>query len=208
MSIQLAQSFYECDAVTLARNLLGCLLVHNAPEGQTSGIIVETEAYRGPMDEAAHTYGGRKTKRTQVMFGPPGYAYIYRIYGMYDCLNVVAAEEGCPEAVLIRALHPHEGLPLMAHRRGLGQLTPGNELKLCSGPGKLTQAMGITRELNGADLQGNTLFISANRQYADTEVVATPRINIDYAGEWQNKLWRFLVVGSKHVSIPYSRPLS
>lgn len=208
MPIQLAESFYKCDAVTLARKLLGCLLVHDTPAGRTSGIIVDTEAYKGPADKACHSYGGRKTQRTQVMFGPPGYAYIYRIYGLYDLMNVVAAAEGVPEAVLIRSLEPYEGLALMAQRRGLKEFDSSNKYILCSGPGKLTQALSITKQLYGTNLRGDKLFITAKRKYADKEVAATTRINIDYAGEWQKKLWRFVVADSQYLSVPYIAPPS
>ncbi len=192
---KLSREFYARDAVTVARELLGKLLVHDALEGRTSGYIVEAEAYVGPLDRAAHSYGGKMTRRNRAMFGPPGHAYIYLIYGMYDCFNVVTAEEGSPQAVLIRALEPFEGLELMRRRRGTH-----DPRKLTSGPGRLTQAMGITRELYGVDLLGDRLYLTAGREVSATEVLATPRINVDYAGEWKDRPWRFVVRDSRYLS--------
>ena len=127
------------DAVTLAQSLLGKVLIHETAEGVTSGIIVETEAYIGPEDRAAHTFNNRRTKRTEILFHEGGYAYIYLVYGMYNCLNVTANIAGKPECVLLRALQPIGGISLMQFRR--------NSLKnLCNGPGRLCCAMGITRE--------------------------------------------------------------
>jgi DNA-3-methyladenine glycosylase len=200
----LARSFFARDALTLARALLGCLLVHRAPEGVTSGIIVETEAYCGPADQAAHSFRGRRTARTEAMYGPAGHAYIYLIYGMYECFNVVGGEPGTPEAVLLRALEPLEGVPLMTARRGLDPDDPRLMYKLCSGPGKLTRALGITRSAHyGIDLCGHTLFIAAGSAVPDDKVAQTPRINVDYAGAWRDLPWRFVVKDSPYLSVSY-----
>jgi DNA-3-methyladenine glycosylase len=199
--IRLPRDFYQVNALDLARKLIGCVLVHDSPEGTTAGIIVETEAYRGPLDKAAHTYRGRRTPRNEAMYGPAGHAYIYLIYGMHECFNVVGGQIGYPEAVLVRALEPTQGLALMAHRRRLDVNQKGFERQLCSGPGKLTQAMGINRKLHyGIDLCGDLLFISPGILYADQEVPNTPRINVDYAGEWALLPWRFVVKDSPYLS--------
>ena len=205
MRIRLPRSFYRRNTLILARKLLGCVLVHDSPQGRTSGLIVETEAYRGPTDKAAHSYAGRRTPRNEVMYGPAGYAYVYLIYGIHECLNVVGGEEGAPEAVLIRALEPLEGVPLMARRRGLDASEPKTLVKLCSGPGKLTQAMAINRtEHNGIDLRGDTLYILPGKVVSDRSIATTPRINIDYAEEWVDLPWRFVVRDSPHLSVRYT----
>ena len=136
--MKLQREFYLRDGLTVARELIGKKLVTNLPEGVTSGIIIETEAYMGAIDAAAHSYKG-KTERTKIFFGTGGFVYVYLIYGMNICTNVVANVENVPEAVLIRALKPVEGVELMNRRRGKNNLR-----ELCSGPGKLSQALGIT----------------------------------------------------------------
>jgi len=191
---RLTRDFYETPAVSLARQLLGHVLVHQMPEGTTAGVIVEAEAYAGPDDKAAHSYGGRRTSRTEVMFGPPGHAYVFQIYGMYFCFNVVCARTGKPEAVLIRALEPISGLDLMKQRRGTK-----NVLNLTSGPGKLCQALAITRDQNGQDLTSSNLYITPGTGAA-REVASGPRINVDYAEEYRDVNWRFWIPGNPHVS--------
>lgn len=186
--IKLERSFYELDACTVAHELIGKILVHDSHEGRTSGIIIEAEAYRGPEDKAAHSYGGRRTARTEIMFHEGGLAYVYLIYGMHCCFNVTASVVGKPEAVLIRALEPIEGIGIMTARRGTSR-------NLCNGPGKLCQAMGITRELYGADLCGNEIYI-ADDGY-DFPVATSKRINIDYAEECRDFLWRYIRASAK-----------
>ena len=189
----LPRKFYLTNAVTLARSLLGKRLIHRSPEGITSGRIVETEAYAGSDDAACHSYrrsGPEGNHRTNIMFGQGGYAYVYLIYGMYHCFNIVAGDVGQPEAVLIRALEPLEGIPLMEKRR---QIT-GDVKKLCNGPGKLCIAMGITREHYGCDLRQGELIIADSNQVIPPEaVLATPRINVDYAGEAAEYPYRFIL---------------
>jgi DNA-3-methyladenine glycosylase len=147
----LPRSFYARDATVVARELLGKLLVHGEMSGITSGIIIETEAYLGGDDLAAHSAAGL-TPRTRVIFGPPGHAYVYLNYGIHECLNIVAQPKGVPGCVLIRALKPVDGIHLMeARRKGAKDLT--------GGPGKLTQALGITRAHNGADVTTGALTI-------------------------------------------------
>jgi len=145
--VALQRSFYHRDILTVAKELLGKVLVHQSIEGITAGRVVEVEAYRGPEDKAAHSYGGRKTPRNDVMYGEKGHAYVYFIYGMYFCINATAGDrEGKPEAVLIRALEPVIGQDLMEKRRG-AKAKPAN---LTNGPGRLCMAMGITKTQNKA----------------------------------------------------------
>ncbi len=176
------------DAVTLAPALLGAVLVHQSPSGETAGIIVETEAYRQD-DAASHSFRG-KSARNAVMFGPAGRAYVYFTYGMHHCCNVVCGNGTMAQAVLIRALQPTEGIGLMAARRGTGRLT-----NLCSGPAKLTQAMGIIAAHNGISLLSPPLFITPGSLPAD--VAISPRIGITKA---MDRPWRFFIPGNPHVT--------
>ncbi|MEN6643803.1 MAG: DNA-3-methyladenine glycosylase [Armatimonadia bacterium] len=166
----LRRSFYLQPTVDAARALLGHLLVHESPEGATGGIIVETEAYLSRGDPGCHASIGR-TRRNEPMFGPPGRAYVYGIHQCV-CLNLVTAPEGVPEAILIRALEPTNGIELMQQRRGLTRLQD-----LCSGPGKLTQALGVTLALNRADVTKPPLYVGA-KVVASSHVVATTRIGL------------------------------
>ena len=192
----LPRSFYEGDVLAVAKNLLGKVLVHETSEGVTSGRIVETEAYCGPEDLAAHSAHGRRTARVKVMYGEKGHAYIYFIYGMYWCFNVTAgATPGKPEAVLVRALEPAEGTELMAKRRG----TP-NVTNLSNGPGKLCMAMSLTGAQTEADLTKPPLFITDARAVPQECILATTRIGVDYAGEWKNQPWRFYIKDNSFVS--------
>lgn len=190
---KLERSFYLRNACSVAEDLIGKILVHDSHEGRTSGIIVEAEAYRGPDDKAAHSYAGKRTERTEIMYHEGGLAYVYLIYGMYYCFNVTASIPGNPEAVLIRALQPLEGITLMSERRG-----KSDTLSLCSGPGKLCSAMGISKEHYGTDLCGNVLYITEGVN--DFRVMTSKRINIDYAEECRNFLWRYFAEGNKFVS--------
>jgi len=170
--------------------------VSPSAEGETAGRIVEAEAYRGPLDLAAHSSRGL-TKRTAAMFGPPGHAYIYLLYGVSWALNLVAAAEGEPHAVLIRALEPFRGQELMARRRN----KPPSSRELTNGPGKLTQALGITGALYGTDLCGDELFLE-QLEHGPGAIGRSRRINVGYAGPWANKLWRFYERGNRFVSVP------
>ena len=191
----LNRAFYEVGAAEAAPLLLGKLLCRRTPEGLSAGMIVEAEAYCGPEDDAAHSFGGRRTARTEAMFGPPGHAYIFRIYGMHSCFNVVTAPEGSPQAVLIRALEPVAGLELMAARRGLAE-----PLRLCSGPGKLCRALAVGMEQYGLDLCGPELYLTEYRDFSPAEICVSPRVNVDYALNCRDRLWRFFVKDSPFFS--------
>ena len=197
---KLQRDFYERDTLCVAQDLLGKYLIHNSPESTIIGKIVETEAYIGPHDLASHAYKGRRTKRTEIQFGRGGFVYIYQIYGKYYCFNVVTQKNGMPEVVLIRALEPIEELELMAKRREIPKLTGINLKNLTNGPAKLCCAMGIDKSLYGVDLLGSTLFITSPYPEQEIEIVATPRINIDYAGEAKHYPWRFVIKNNRFVS--------
>jgi DNA-3-methyladenine glycosylase len=194
--MKLPRDFYAQPVLDVARQCIGKLLVSRTAEGEAAGRIVEAEAYRGPRDLAAHSARGLTT-RTAAMFGPPGHAYIYLLYGVSWALNLVAASEGEPHAVLIRALEPARGLELMARRRG----RPATARELTNGPGKLTQALAITGALYGADLCGDRLFLEEPQQ-PPGPIRRSTRINVEYAGHWAAKLWRFYERGNRFVSVP------
>ena len=191
---KLIHAFSQNDALTLAKSLLGKILVHESQDGLTSGIIAETEAYIGPEDKAAHTFSSKRTPRTEIVFHEGGHAYVYLVYGLHCCFNITANSAGKPECVLVRALQPLDGLRLMQTRRKTSRL-----LNLCSGPGKLCSAMGITRELYGEDLCGEKLYI-LDDGLSDVKIAASARIGIDYAEEYRKKLWRFFIAGNEYVS--------
>ena len=194
---KIPREFYtRSNVVTVARDLLGKLLVVPAHNGKrVSGTIVEVEAYRGPHDRAAHSYRGRRTKRTETMYGIGGTAYVFFVYGMYNQFNVVTNVEDAPHAVLIRALEPVEGIELMRKRR-LGQ----PDHNLTNGPGKLCIAMGIDRKLDSADLLGDRVWLEQGQAIPRSKVASGPRIGIDYAKEWVTKPWRFWIRDNPFVS--------
>jgi len=191
----LPREFYLQPALQAAPQLLGKQLIHQTEQGCTAGIIVEVEAYLGPEDQGAHSYGGRHTPRTHIQFGPGGYAYVYAIYGMHCCFNVVTNGPDKPEVVLIRALEPTAGLEQMAARRGTEEI-----VSLCSGPGKLCQAMDITKAQYGADLCGSALWIAPGIPVETEQILVSPRINIDYAGAYRDRLWRYFIRDNAFVS--------
>ena len=184
----LKRSFYDRPTVEVARDLLGKLLVH----GPTSGLIVETEAYLGGDDLAAHSARGL-TERTKVIFGPPGHAYVYFIYGMYECLNLVVDAEGTPGCVLIRALEPIAGVEIMQRRRPAARKMED----LASGPGKLTLALGINRAQNGADVTAGSLTVRSLHELRKFEIGVSARIGITKCADWP---LRFFVKGNRFVS--------
>ena len=178
---RLPRAFFADDAERVARGLLGKVFVHRAADSEEiRARVVETEAYVGPHDLASHASKGR-TARTEVMFGPPGHAYVYLIYGMHQMLNVVTGPEGIAQAVLLRAADPLEGTDASM-----------------SGPGRLARAMGITRAHNGVDVCGETLFFLEGP--APDRICTSPRIGVDYAGEWRDRELRFFDPASRSVS--------
>lgn len=197
MSEPLDTEFYRHGTLHLSRLLLGTYLVHDSPEGRTAGRIVETEAYLSG-DPACHAYR-RQTPRNAAMFGPPGHAYVYQIYGLHHCINIVTAPEGIGEAVLIRALEPVDGIGLMQRRRP----ATTKSADLCKGPGRLVQAMGITKAMNNMGLTGNSLYILPAEAYPPHnrpfDTVATTRIGITRGADLP---YRFYIVGNRFVSFP------
>ena len=194
----LGRDFFARPALQVAPDLLGSMLVHRTPQGILSGVVVETEAYGGVDDPASHAYRGRCTPRNEIMWGPAGHAYIYPIYGMYLCFNVVTGQDGDPQGVFIRAAEPRLGLEEMARARGMAPVER-NVPRLANGPSKLCMAFRLTREMSGSDVTGGPLFFIAGEE---VEVVTSKRIGIDYAGQGAEWPWRFLVKGSRFVSRP------
>ena len=196
--MRLSHDFFSKDTLAVARLLLGRPLVHCFDGHRLAGRIVEVEAYIGEEDKGCHASVGR-TQRNEVMFGPPGHAYVYFTYGMHWMFNVVTEPEGFPAAVLIRALEPAEGIGIMARNRH-----GHNGVNLCSGPAKLTQALGITRALNGADLcvrRGAELWIEDSPPVPDADMATSPRIGLNNTPEpWKSILWRFYIRGNPFVS--------
>jgi DNA-3-methyladenine glycosylase len=192
---KLGRDFYARPVLVVGRDCIGKVLVHRTAEGETAGRIVEAEAYRGPLDLAAHSARGL-TGRTAAMFGPPGYAYVFRLYGISWAMNLVTTAQGEPHAVLIRALEPVRGFELMAERRG----KPPHSRELTNGPGKLTQALAISGADYGRDLCGDDLYLE-DTAIARGRIGRSQRINVEYAGRWAEKRWRFYERGNRYVSV-------
>ena len=214
---KLTADFYNADTVDTARRLLGKILVRRIENSNIilAGEITETEAYIGRCDKACHAYGYKKTERTRTLFMSPGHAYIYMIYGMYHCLNFVTEPEGEPAAVLIRGMAPLTGVSEMWRRRyGAAEPTRSRIRGFLNGPGKICQALDLTRAQNGMDLTGDILFVCDSpldlnidinynldkiniNQDTDGEILARPRIGIDYAEEAREFPWRFILTKPK-----------
>lgn len=194
---RLDRAFFDrTDTLRVARDLLGKLLVvPDAAGNRVSGMIVEIEAYMGVTDKAAHSFGGRRTARNEVTYGPGGHAYVFFIYGMYYQLNFVLGPVDHPHVVLIRAVEPVEGIETMRSRRG-----EMKDRNLTSGPGKLCIALGIDRSLNGEDLCGDRIWVENYRSFTPGEVSVGKRIGIDYAEEDADNPWRFWVADNQYVS--------
>lgn len=195
---KLPEAFYHRkDVVRIARELLGKLLVTRFNGVQTTGRIVEVEAYNGVVDKASHSYGGRRTKRTEVMYGRGGLAYVYLIYGIHHLFNVVTNVEDTPHAILVRGIEPVEGIDTMLHRmkKERADYTVGR------GPGNVSKALGIRTSHTGLSLLGDTIFIASDGvKISPSRIVATPRIGVDYAEEDALLAYRFYVKDSPYVS--------
>jgi len=199
---KLSYSFYQQDDVlSLAKQLLGKQLFTLIDGKLTGGTIVETEAYNGVTDKASHAYGGRFTPRTSTMYEQGGVSYVYLCYGIHHLFNVVTGAKNNPHAVLIRGLEPVDGLATMLERRGMQKLAP----RITAGPGALAKALGIDRNLNAKDLLGEQIWIEDKGIHInETQIIASPRIGVDYAGDHALLPWRFYVKGNKFVSKPNS----
>jgi DNA-3-methyladenine glycosylase len=202
----LDRNFYTRDTLTVAKELLGKVLVHQTSKYTVAGRIVETEAYLGPEDKAAHSYGGKVTPRVEIMYNIGGFSYIFTIYGMYQCFNIVTEQQGTPQAVLIRALEPVDHLDFMAYRRfdkAYSELSSKQIKDLTNGPGKLCIAMGLGKEQNKIDMcvrnHADDIYVYDDG-CKDFEIEASPRINIDYAEEYVAMPWRFIMKENKYIS--------
>ncbi|HBX65027.1 MAG: 3-methyladenine DNA glycosylase [Balneola sp.] len=198
MSKKLPRSFYSRDdVVQISRELIGKVLCTNVDDVFTSGRIVETEAYDGRNDKACHAHLNKRTKRTEVMYGKPGHAYVYLCYGIHNLFNIVTNQEGLADAILIRAIEPVDGIDAMLKRRNKEKLDPS----VGNGPGIISQALGINRDHYGIDLLGDTIWIEdQGTEVGGDEIQASERIGIDYAEEDAQLPWRFTLKGSKYVS--------
>ncbi|NLK63569.1 MAG: DNA-3-methyladenine glycosylase [Tissierellia bacterium] len=197
--MKLNRNFYDRDARIVAEDLIGKILVRKYGDTVIKSRIVETEAYIGAIDKASHGYGGKVTPRTKIMYGPPGYAYVYLIYGMYYCLNFVTEKEGVCSAVLIRAVEPllnEEEMSINRYGKQLKELTKYQKKNISNGPGKLCNALKITIKHYGADLTGDEIYVEDDG-YRDFKTEKSKRINIDYAEEAKNFLWRYTIQHNK-----------
>lgn len=189
--------FQQTDVLELSQQLLGKYLFTFIDQSLTGGMIVETEAYRGPEDRASHAFGQRRTNRNSVMYNRGGCVYVYICYGLYPLLNVVTNQEEIPHAILIRAIEPTEGLGVMLKRRNKTKL----DHSLTAGPGALAIALGITKNLNGQLLSGPEIWIENRHISVETDkILATPRVGIDYAGEDAKLPWRFRIKNNPYTS--------
>ena len=195
---KLTVEFYQReDVLFISRELLGKVLCTNFYGKLTSGIIVETEAYAGVTDKASHAYGGRRTKRTETMYAKGGSAYVYLCYGIHHLFNIVTNKENIPHAVLIRAIQPRDGIEIMLQRRNKKKVNQS----LTAGPGSLTRALGITVQDSGTFLMDNLIWLEdQNINYTNQDILATPRVGVQYAGKDAQNPWRFQVENSPWVS--------
>ncbi|NLR78351.1 DNA-3-methyladenine glycosylase [Chitinophaga eiseniae] len=196
MAKKLPLSFYRQDDVTsIARQLLGKVLVTSIDNVRTAGVIVETEAYAGIRDRASHAWNNRRTQRTEVMYQPGGLAYVYLCYGLHYLFNVVTNVKEVPEAILVRALEPLDGIAAMQHR-----YPHKNTVKMTAGPGSLCKALGIDAALNGEQLTGNRIWIENAPAIADAQILAGTRVGVQYAGADALLPYRFSIKDNKWVS--------
>lgn len=202
---KLTREFYQGDTLDVSKRLLGKFLVHEIDGMKLIGRIVEVEAYKGPQDKAAHSYNNRRTERVEIMYGPPGFAYIFAIYGMYYCMNVVTGEIETPNAILIRAIEPISPLnqlSLNRYGKNYSNLTKRSIINMTNGPGKLCKALKIDKTNYGDNLCGDKLYLMDNEDDKEIEICESPRINIGYAEEAIHYPWRFFIKGNPFVSYP------
>lgn len=201
--MKIQREFFKRDALEVAKDLLGKNLIVETDDGLMKVRLVEVEAYTGEDDKACHTYGGRRTRRTETMYKEGGCLYVYLIYGMYNMLNIVTGRQDDGQAVLIRAGEPLDGLDLMAKNRfkkSYKDLSPNQKKNLTTGPGKVAQALGIDRSHNGVDLLGEKIYLEDDG-YSDFEIEKAKRIGIDYAEEARDYLYRFYIKASRFLSV-------
>ncbi|MCD3245064.1 DNA-3-methyladenine glycosylase [Clostridium botulinum C] len=198
---KLNKEFYRRDTIQVAKDLLGKYIVINEDNEKIIAKIVEVEAYLGINDKAAHSYGGRRTERTKVMYEDGGCVYVFQIYGMYNCLNIVTSHKEVPQAVLIRAVEPISNIDKFSFNRfkkKFNELTKYKQKNITNGPGKLCMAMNITKEFNGEDLSLDRIYMLDNKE--EFQVISSKRIGIDYAEEAKDYLLRFYIKDNKYVS--------
>ena len=198
--MKIPQSLYlGTDVIAISKALLGKYLFTSINGIISGGYIVEAEAYNGAIDKASHAYGNRRTPRTEVMFREGGIAYVYLCYGIHEMLNIVTSTEGHAQAILIRAIHPTDGIEHIMERRKMEKLKPN----ITAGPGSVAKALGIDRRLNGHSLQSDVLWLEdRGLSFSDDEIAAVPRIGVDYAGEDALLPYRFYVKGDPYLSKP------
>ena len=192
---RLPRAFFLTDGLTLAKELLGKIMVHETEDGTIRAVITETEAYMGATDKGSHAYGKRRTDRTETMFHQGGTSYVYLIYGMYNCLNFVTEAEGEPAAVLIRGLEVISGkqtIKQLRYPKSSGEMTPYQRKNFLNGPGKLCKGLSLDRSVNGTDLTGEVLYVIRSDE-VPKQIYSGPRIGIDYAEEAVHFPWRFWI---------------
>lgn len=194
--------YFDEDVVQVAQNLLGKSVFTSINGELAGGIIIETEAYKGPEDRGSHAYANRRTPRNEMMYAAGGVAYMYICYGIHNMLNVVTGPENTPHAVLIRALEPTVGIEIMRKRRNIYS----NDRQLCKGPGALTRALGLSNVHNGVSLQGDVVWIeNCGLSFTTDQIIASPRIGLSFGGPYQTIPWRFYVSGNRYVSRPVAK---
>ncbi|NEU04138.1 MULTISPECIES: DNA-3-methyladenine glycosylase [Clostridium] len=201
--MKLEKDFFNRDARVVAEELLGKVLVSNYNGKILKGKIVETEAYIGEIDKASHAYGGKRTKRTEPLYGEPYTAYVYFIYGMYYCFNIITNKKDIPEGVLIRAIEPIEGINIMSNLRfgkDYSDLNKNQIKVLSNGPGKLCIAMNISKDDNYEDMNKSNKIYVENNKIDNFQIIKTKRIGIDYAEEAVDFLWRYYIKDNKYIS--------
>jgi DNA-3-methyladenine glycosylase len=196
MSKLLSEFYQREDVVQISKDLLGKKLCTFIDQRYTSGIITEVEAYSGRNDKACHANDGRRTPRTEIMYQQGGFAYVYLCYGIHHLFNVVTNKAGLADAILVRAIEPIDGLEIMLERRKIGKAT----YSLTTGPGSMSQALGITTKQYGTDLSGNLIWIEDAAAIPEDKILATTRIGVQYAAEHASYPWRFVIKGNPWIS--------